>query len=159
VKCRGINLGTSVLLKTLLSDITCHFVIDTGACATIISTALFNKIADNLRPELQPVDSSIRLEVADNGLLSIDGVASVEIHIGKDVFQWDVFVANIREDGLLGLDFLHNFNYNLNKHGLKLNGKKYDTVIENVSLRAVRVTCNKDFVLPAESECLIPGIK
>ena len=152
-------MGTNILLKTKISEMTCQFVIDTGACATIISTALFNKISDDEKLELRPVDPSVRLEVADDGLLPIDGITTIDIQIGTDIFQWDVFVATIREDGLLGLDFLHNFDYNPSKNGLKLKGKKYETVIENVPLRAVRVICNKDIVLPAQSECLVSGIK
>jgi len=132
-------------------------VVDTGACATIMSTALFNKIPDSKKPELKQTNPSLRLEVADNGLLQVDGIATVNLKIGKDHFQWDILVAAIREDGLLGLDFLHHFDYNLNKSGLKLGGKKYETLIENVPLRAVRVTCAEDICLPSESEWVIPG--
>ena len=50
---------------------------------------------------------------------------SLEFKIQKDIFKWDVFVAPIREDGLMGLDFLQAHNYVLGaEFGLKLNKKK-----------------------------------
>ncbi len=79
--------------------------VDTGACATIMSTALFNKISESKRPELRKVDPSLRLEVADNGLLQVDGITIIDLRIGKECFRWDILAAAIREDGLLGLDF------------------------------------------------------
>ena len=151
-------MGTSILLKTSVCEIPCHFVVDTGACVTIMSVGLYNKIPEERKPLLKKVDSSLRLEVADNGLLQLEGMTTITLKIGRDSFQWDVLVAAIREDGLLGLDFLQHYDYNLNTNGLRLQGRKYETVIENVPIRAVRVTCAEDISLPPDSECVIPGI-
>ena len=72
---------------------------------TIISSNVYNKIPLEQRPLLKKVPSTVKLEVANDGLLSVLGEMSLEFKIQKDVFKWDVFVAPIREDGLLGLDF------------------------------------------------------
>ena len=55
---------------------------------------------------MQSVDKSLRLEVADDNLLSIEGVVSLEFKVNRDIFSWNMLVAPIREDGLIGLDFL-----------------------------------------------------
>ena len=140
--------STRIFLKMCISDIRCNFVVDFGGCVTIMSTALYNKIPDDVRPKLKPVDKSLRLEVADYGLLQVNGLAEIELQVGKDIFKWDIFVATIREDGLIGLDFLQHFNYNLNKDGLKLNGKTCDTFLQYVPLRAMCVACPGEMSSP-----------
>ena len=125
---------------------------------TIISSNVYNKIPLEQRPPLKKVPSTVKLEVANDGLLSVLGEMPLEFKIQKDIFKWDVFVAPIREDGLLGLDFLQAHNYNLGaEFGLKLNKKKYKTVIEKVPLRAIRIRCKETVILPAQSEVIIPG--
>ena len=62
----------------------------------------------------------------------------------------DVFIAPIREDGLLGLDFLQAQSYALCANsGLKLDNRKYKTIIQKVSLRAIRTLCKETIILPA----------
>ena len=81
-------------------------VIDTGTCVSIISNGLFYRIPPDHRLELRPVAGSFKLEVADDSLLPIDGMTTLEFKVNKDVFSRDFCVAPIREDGLIGLDFL-----------------------------------------------------
>ena len=40
---------------------------------------------------------------------------------------------------------------------MKLNKKKYKTVIQKVPLRAIRIRCKETVVLPACSEVIVPG--
>ena len=125
---------------------------------TIISSNVYNKIPLNKRPPLKTVPSTVKLEVANDGLLSALGEMSLEFKIQKDICRWDVFVAPIREDELLGLDFLQAYNYVLGaEFGLKLNKKKYKTVIQKVPLRAIRIRCKETVVIPACSEVIVPG--
>ncbi len=52
------------------------------------------------------------------------GTVTLDFKIKKDYFQWQCFIAPIREDGLLGLDFLQAHNYVLSaESGLRLNKK------------------------------------
>ena len=148
----------SILLPVLLGDVNAKFVIDTGACVSIISSGLYYRIPPDSRPELRPVDGSFRLEVADDNLLPVEGLATVEFKVNKDLFTWEVCVAPIREDGLIGLDFLQTHEYMLGaKAGLRLDNRKYDTIIEKVPLRAVRVICREDVIVPANSEFILEG--
>ena len=48
----------------------------------------------------------MNLQAADGKSIAIDGKANVEIRIGKQSFQWEVYVAQIQDEGLLGYDFL-----------------------------------------------------
>ena len=67
---------------------------------SIISNGLFYRIPPDHRLELRPVAGSFKLEVP------IDGMTTLEFKVDKDVFSRDFCVAPIREDGLIGLDFL-----------------------------------------------------
>jgi hypothetical protein len=135
-----------------------HFIIDTGCCSSIISSSLYYRIPENIRPELEKVDSSVRLQVADDGLLAIEGQCDLEFLSSGQKFNVTVFVAPIHEDGLIGLDFLYENNYQLGvQSGLKLNGRKCKTFIERVPLRAVRICCASKTIIQANSECIIPG--
>ena len=119
--------------------------LDTRACVSIISTGFYYKIPPDSRPELRAVDRSLKLEVADGSLLTVKGITSLEFMVNKNIFCWDVFVAPIREDGLIGLDFLLFHDYVLGeKTGLLLNNRKYTNFIEKVPFRAVRVMCRED---------------
>ena len=124
----------------------------------MILTGLYNRIPPEGRPELQSVDKSLRLEVADDNLLSIEGVVSLEFKVNRDIFSWNMLVAPIREDGLIGLDFLQFHDYVLSaKSGLRLNNRKYRMVTESVPFRAVRVTCKEEATVPANSEFILTG--
>ena len=156
--CSEVNYGVSILLPVSVGNADYRLILDTGSAVTILSSNVYNKIPFENRPCLKKVPSSVKLEVANDGLLSVLGEVSLEFKIQKDTFQWDVFIAPIREDGLLGLDFLQAHNYVLGaEFGLKLNKKKYKTVIQKVPLHAIRIRCKETTVLPACSEVIISG--
>jgi hypothetical protein len=70
---------------------------------TVVCT-LYDKTTDTIRPELLQVNPSVRVEVTDDELLpvNVNEITVIEIQIGRDNFNWDVFVATIREDTLIG---------------------------------------------------------
>lgn len=153
-----VNHGVSISLPVSVGNLTSNFVLDTGACVSLISTGLYNRIPPESRPELQPVDKTLKLEVADDNLLTIEGAVSLEFKVNRDIFSWNMLVAPIREDGLIGLDFLQFHDYVLSaKSGLRLNNRKYMTVTESVPFRAVRVTCKEEVTVPANSEFILAG--
>ena len=154
----AVNHGVSISLPVAIGNLTSNFVLDTGACVSLILTGLYNRIPPEGRPELQSVDKSQRLEVADDNLFSIEGVVSLEFKVNRDIFSWNMLVAPIREDGLIGLDFLQFHDYVVSaKSGLRLNNRKYRTVTESVPFRAVRVTCKEEATVSANSEFILAG--
>jgi hypothetical protein len=160
IKCRNATgEGMSVVFPVELCGVlNVNFVVDTGACVSIMSTAVYNTIPEGCRPKLEEVDSSMRLQVANDGLLEIDGKCEVTFRSSGNLFKCKVFVANIHDDGLIGLDFLYENDYQLSaQNGLRLNGKKCRTYVEKVPLRAVRVTTRAKVNIPPNSECVIPG--
>ena len=158
LKCRSANTdGVSLIMPVkIFGTVHANLVIDTGACTTIFSTALYNRIPEDIRPILHDVDPSIRLEVANDGLLTIDGQCEFSFSNKGRTYNYTVLIASIHEDGLIGLDFLHENDYELSaQKGLKLNGRKCRTIVEKVPLRAVRVTTSNKCIIPANSETVV----
>ncbi len=77
----------------------------------MVSSNIYNKLPQDVRPELRKVNPSLKLEVATDELLPVLGTAMLDFKIKKDYFQWQCFIAPIRDDGLIGLDFLQAHNY------------------------------------------------
>ena len=131
---------------------------DTGASVSIISTKIYNSIPKNLRPPIEKSSTELKLEVANNGLLSVLGTAAIEFKIKNDVYKWDMFIAPIKDDGLLGLDFLQNHNYSLSaKNGLRLKNRKCATILKKSQVTVNRVLCRDNVVIPAQCEMIVAG--
>jgi predicted aspartyl protease len=97
-------------------------VIDTGAEVTVISTSLFEKIPEGNRPKLQ--ESRRCLVVAEEGKrLKTQWVIEANLTIGKLALKWEVYVAPIRDEVLLGCDVIDEYNITINtKRGIKVDG-------------------------------------
>ena len=66
------------------------FLIDTGAEVTIISNKLFERILDKYRPKQLETVVSMKLEVADRGLVDIKGIADVTFNTDSHTYRWCV---------------------------------------------------------------------
>ena len=81
--------------------------------------------------DLCPTDPGFRIVGADTKPINLEGHATVNFRRQNSKFSWDMHVADIREDGIIGLDFLIEHNYTLGaKTGLRLNRKRYPCVLE-----------------------------
>jgi predicted aspartyl protease len=97
-------------------------VIDTGAELTVISTSLFENTPEGNRPKLQ--ESRRCLVVAEEGKrLKTQGVIEANLTIGKLAVKWEVYVAPIRDEILLGCDIIDEYNITINtKRGVTVEG-------------------------------------
>ena len=147
--------GISVYLPISMYNLETMFLIDTGAEVTIISNKLFERIPDKYRPKLLETVVSMKLEVADKGLVDIKGIADVTFNTDSHTYRWRVLVAPIEEDGLRGMDFLFAQNFELSRKGLKLDGQRVKTITEGLNLEHVKVCVTKDTVIPANSQVVV----
>jgi hypothetical protein len=99
--CRTVSEGISMLLPMDVYKNSARFVVDTGAAVTVMASHIFNAISEDERPPLQQPDVQLKLEVANDSLLEIEGCAKFRFKIGKKQYEWVMYVAPIREDGLL----------------------------------------------------------
>jgi predicted aspartyl protease len=132
-------------------------VIDTGAEVTAISTSLCEKIPEGNRPMLQ--ESGRCLVVAEEGKrLKTQGVIEANVTIGKLAVKWEVYVAPIREEVLLGCDFIDEYNITINtKRGIKIEGTWIGCEVVRKSDKIARVFVKESVTVPANSEIIIEG--
>lgn len=147
-----------MFLTVTVCDTRAKFVVDTGSAVTILSLDMFNKISLTSNLELVQLNNKVFLEVANKGSLTVEGMVKLTFKVNNSNFEWDVFVANIHEDGILGLDFLFANDYSLSaKYGLKLNGKKCHCITEQSTFVA-KVRASEEIIIPADTEVIVKGI-
>ena len=106
----GSNLGDKIengfyLLSTVEGE-SLNILIDTGSTISILNTD-FAKSLPNFHPlNVQPVSTKL---VSVTGALShFEGILTVDLKIGKQSFKHNMYLANIPNKGILGMDFLRN---------------------------------------------------
>jgi hypothetical protein len=73
-------------------------------------------------------------------------------------FEWNVYVAPICDEGLLGMDFLFAQEFLMGAHGLlELNGRPVKTEVEGGPPSMYKVNLVRDTVVPAYSEFIVDG--
>ena len=133
------------------------FLVDTGATDSYVSRKLYTCLPENERPSLQRQFKTAKL--ADGSSLPIDGVASFELTIGPTKGFTKLLVADISNDGILGLD-------NLTKMGAKIDlsnfqlSTKWGTVNcqkEDGESLFCRIQAAETTTIPAGHEAIIMG--
>ncbi|VDI05008.1 Hypothetical predicted protein [Mytilus galloprovincialis] len=86
------------------------------------------------------------------------GVAAVTLTLGDSQFVWDVYVAPIGDDLLLGCDVLDEMDITVNsRKGIQLNGKWIECEVKRKSDLIARVVLDSNFTIPPSSEVILYG--
>ena len=134
------------------------FLVDTGSCCTILSKAMLERWPPETRPSLMPVN--LHLVTATGESSPFLGKAEVEIMLGSQRLSHNVLFADVKNDGIIGMDFLtkHRCDMFLSRNHLLLNGEKI------ACFRSVDAlpTCSRIAILetvevPPECEILVLG--
>lgn len=88
-----------------IENVNVMFATDTGASRTLISDEIYEKIPEDTRPGLVPAPP---LKSADNSKIQEYGRALFSVEIGDKKLQQEIVVADISDEGLLGMDILQN---------------------------------------------------
>ena len=91
-----------------MGDKPIHLLIDTGSTVTIISREALHKVNEHLLDECR--SSNTRLLQADGTPINVSGEVDVKVTIGKQHHNIPVVVADMKHDGILGMDFLQKTN-------------------------------------------------
>ena len=133
------------------------FTTDTGASKTIISSRVYESFKPEDRPKL--VKSS-KLVGAGGVSIKVLGKGTFTLQLGPVSMQTEAIVAEIDEDGLLGVDVLQNgkggpTDLLLSKGVLKVEGKEVPIIQVGMKNRVRKVTSADHFFIPAQSEAVI----
>ncbi|GFW02867.1 retrovirus-related Pol polyprotein from transposon 412 [Trichonephila clavipes] len=100
-----------------VNELPCNMIIDTGANVSIIR----NDLAQKLKEKHIWTPPRVVLQTVTGEKIDIHGKLKVKIQFGDTTYQHAVYVADIADPFILGLDFLkeHGFTLDLNKNELR----------------------------------------
>ncbi|GFW72279.1 retrovirus-related Pol polyprotein from transposon 412 [Trichonephila clavipes] len=128
----------------------------TGANVSIIR----NDLAQKLTEKLIWTPPRVVLQTVTGKKIDIHGKLKVKIKFGDTTYQHAVYVADIADPFILGLDFLkeHGFTLDFNKNELR-------SIHEEVTIFKIKhrtesirqVTANENITIPPRTEIIVPG--
>ncbi|GBN95947.1 Retrovirus-related Pol polyprotein from transposon 297 [Araneus ventricosus] len=152
--CGGRN---GLYLEGSICGIPCLMLVDTGANVTLVRTDLAQKLKGNFIYTAP----NISLKTATGEKAEIHGKLDAAIECGSRKFQHKIYVADITDPCILGLDFLQKFNFmvDLEKNEIRTGGEEiplFSASAEDSKLCSV--LAKEKTIIPARSECLIQGV-
>ncbi|GBN25970.1 Retrovirus-related Pol polyprotein from transposon 17.6, partial [Araneus ventricosus] len=131
--------------------------VDTGANVTLVRTDLAQKLKGNFIYTAP----NISLKTATGEKAEIHGKLDAAIECGSRKFQHKIYVADITDPCILGLDFQKKFNFmvDLEKNEIRTGGEEiplFSASAEDSKLCSV--LAKEKTIIPERSECLIQGV-
>ena len=133
------------------------FTTDTGASKTIISRRIFESMSAEDKPKLS---GASKLIGACGTQIKEQGKGLFQVKLGPVSIEVEAIVADIDDDGLLGVDVLQNSTEGpsdilLSKGVLLLNKQEVPIMQIGLKTRVRQVTAADHFVIPAQCESVI----
>lgn len=151
------NLSNDALyLEAQIGDIDINCLIDTGSTLSVIHPKKYYAIPEKMRPNLSK--STAHLCMADGSEVESLGFADFHLSIDGIFVKQQMVVAKIDAPLILGYDFLHSNNcqLDLGNGGLILQGRQLHCQKESQMPSIFRVFIKDNVVVPAESEIILP---
>ncbi|GFT63340.1 retrovirus-related Pol polyprotein from transposon 412 [Trichonephila clavipes] len=139
-----------------VNELPCNIIIDTGANVSIIR----NDLAQKLKEKLIWTPPRVVLQTVTGEKIDIHGKLKVKIKFGDTTYQHAVYVADIADPFILGLDFLkeHGFTLDFNKKELRSIHEEVTIFkIEHRTESIRQVTANENITIPPRTEIMVPG--
>ncbi|GBM29207.1 hypothetical protein AVEN_27816-1 [Araneus ventricosus] len=159
--CGGRN---GLYLEGSICGIPCLMLVDTGANVTLVRTDLAQKLKENFIYTAP----NISLKTAAGEKAEIHGKLDAAIECGSRKFQQStyesipkIYVADITDPCILGLDFLQKFNFtiDLEKNEIRTGGEEIPFFSASGEYsKLCSVVAKEKAIIPSRSECLIQGI-
>ena len=133
------------------------FTADTGASKTIVSSRIF----ESMRPEDKPeLSRAAKIVGASGSPISGKGKAIFSLQLGTVKLQVEAIVADIEDDGLLGVDILQNgrdgpTDLLLTKGVLMIDNQEVPIIQVGLNQRIRKVSAADHSIIPAQSEAVI----
>ena len=112
---------TELYVSMLVNGMPTRFLVDTGATVSLLSRTAYDRM-DKAHETSTGVDGEV---VSTNGtLVKVLGQTSVQLKIADEALTQDLIIADIHEDGILGMDFLlkHKCIINLQTRAISIPG-------------------------------------
>ena len=123
----------------------------------MLSKRRFSALKEEERPTLMPYEHD--LKSVDDQSIDVLGQTKCNIEIGNKWFQHTCVVADITNDGLLGVDFMkkHNVVIDFARNQVTCDGKTLQTRFKQLNNRVCRVSLGETTVIPPSSRVILEG--
>ena len=132
-----------------VKGINIKFLVHTGSAITLISKKMYDHVSKQTTRNLIAVPFEVWL--ADGKDLEVSGITTIEICLGNIEVMHKVVIADIKAEGILGMDFLgeHDCVLNISKSEMKLKGQRVPITIKGfVAAACCRIASLKKEVIP-----------
>ena len=133
----------------------CNLTIDTGSTISIIRPDML----DGTEGKIQPSSNCLRTVTGDTA--PIQGCSELRVGIGSLELPHEMWIANITDECILGLDFLgkHGCQVCLKDNVLMVGDQEVPLTksIHDTAKGCCRVIAIESCVVPPQSEAIIPG--
>ena len=132
------------------------WLIDTGAAHSVLSFEVYNSLPASVKFSLSSENSAIAL--ANGQQAKTYGVGHVVMRLGNSEFQMHVIVAEIEDEGILGMDFLSQVDSRIDiaTNQLSINGEVFDcSDFKNQPLSS-RCMVRRSTMIEPNTEVIVP---
>ena len=158
----AVNPHVAFHINAVINSYTVHFMLDTGAAVSLLRNDTWNKIkgTSTLIPWTNP-----GLVGVGGTLLRVSGIAKLCLELGGQQYHVEMVVADLRTEGILGLDFLETNQcaIDLPQGTMKLKGKDqpislYRTGNPTHQMEYMSVVLPNDISIPGCTEIEIGAV-
>ena len=112
--------GDGLYIRSYVQGVPIALLVDTGANISILSVDFFKNMPENKKPGLESVN--IAMLTATGEVSPFFGKGKFSLKVGELDFWHEMWLADIKGDGILGMDFLmeHHCDVVLSEQNLKL---------------------------------------
>ena len=146
---------SGIFIQGKVETMPIEWLVDTGCTTTIISAKIFDAIQPDEQPRVLQYDGE--LTSVDGSTVTVKGQALINIMIGAKLFQHNVLVADVTNQGILGIDFLQKYGMTLDfaKGKLMCEGNEIRAQCRTGTHRACRVSVSEHTVIPAGTRTIV----
>ena len=139
-----------------ISETNVKFLIDTGSAVTLLSKDIFKVISKNSSFKLEDVPFQIGL--ADGQELEVLEQFTCMLGFGKNLLTHTLIVADIKSEGILGMDFMmnHDCKIDISRSEMILDGQKILTNVDgDIEVQCCRVATISDVGLGPYEQAIV----
>ena len=133
--------------------------IDTGSSVTIINKSIFEKVKSSNEIDIIPIN--LKFVTATGEVCKFMGKAKLNMKIGHLELKHEILIADIENEGILGVDFLsqHNCDVLVSENCIQVDGEKIKCDNRKCvnEIGVMRIFASEKVIIPPETEMIISG--
>ena len=131
--------------------------VDSGANISILSKKTIDNLPYSSRPKIHPVQTSLITVTGESS--PFEGKIEVDVLLGRQKIVHEFLIADIKQDGILGIDFLmmNSCDIFLSKGYMNVHGEKVPCFLNRSETNCCRIALAETVEVPPESEIIVQG--